>query len=172
MSGSSTKHTLRFPYSVNNKHHAIEQSTSVVRCLKCFETMIVLPNIENSLTASSDNICNARCKCSNVGVILDNQGTLRVYVQDIRTIHLGVAILNHNNEVINTEWGDYSETLNYIPYKDVKSNGILFNDVSAKGLKAFKKSTNKVTNKMSSLVQALDLGADTKGRDFFYKPKD
>jgi hypothetical protein len=95
-----------------------------------------------------------------------------VYVQDIRTIHLGVTILNNNNEVISTEWGGYSETLNYVPYKEVKSKGIVFSDVSTKGLKAFKKVTNKVTNKMSSLVQALDLGADTKGRDFFYKPKD
>lgn len=134
--------------------------------------MIVLPKGKNALTLSSDNICNAKCKCSNVGAILDTQGTLRVYVQDIRTIHLGVALLNKQYETINIEWTDYSEALNYIPYNDVKTKGITFTDVSTKGLKAFKKVTNKVTNKMSSLVQALDLGADTKGRDFFYKPKD
>lgn len=171
MSGVSINNPIRFPYSVNNKHHLIETSTSVVRCLKCFETMNVLPNVENSLTASSDNT-KYICKCSNVGAILDTQGTLRVYVQDIRTIHLGVAILNHNNETISIEWADYSETLNYVPYKDVKSKGITFSDISAKGLMAFKKSTKKVTNKMSSLVQALDLGADTKARDFFYKTKE
>lgn len=145
-------------YALNNKHQVVNTSTSAVRCLICSDTLIVRSN--------------ATCRCSNVGAILDNDNTLRVYVQDINTIHLGVAILNANGVHIKTHWADYSELIPKVPYSDVISKGILFNDnKSSKSGKSSKDTPKPSYNQMCSLIEALDLSNDTKGRAFFYDTK-
>jgi len=162
-------------FSINNKHTQIETSTSAGRCLKCFDAIIVLPEDKKPLTALSDSVNGTeppmlpygRCKCHNVGVMLDSQSTLRVYTNCLSTVHIGNAILNKSNQVVSMHWANYSETFIYTPYGTVKNTLPTFEDYS--------KVTKKVRTKklkVNDLVESLDLSEAAKGRTFFYKTKD
>lgn len=179
-------------YGVNNIHPFIERSTSAVRCLKCFSAVIVLPEDKNALTALSDNtesmgvsltassvrtggptggptgplLPYGTCKCSNVSCMFDEQSTLRVYVDDIRTVHIGYAVLGGNNEVIRTTFMDYSETFVYTDYYKVITKPVT---LTTKG-----ELTKKIARKpkVMDLTEALDLSAKAQGRIFFYDTKD
>lgn len=171
-------------YGVNNKHPLIDLSTSAVRCLKCFEAIIVLPEDKNALTALLDNSSELKvahsvrttpcmadykpygsCKCSNVACMLDEQSTLRVYVEDIRTVHIGYAVFGKSTELLGTYYKEYSETLNYVDYTVVKNTLSTFVPIVPKKVK-------KTKPKILTLVEALDLGAQGVARTFFYDTKD
>lgn len=171
-------------YGVNNKHPLIDLSTSAVRCLKCFEAIIVLPEDKNALTAPIDNSSELNtahsvrttsgmgdykpygsCKCSNVACMLDEQSTLRVYVQDIRTVHIGYAVFGKSTELIGTYFKDYSETLNYVDYSQVKGTLSTF-------VPKVHKEAKKAKPKILTLTEALDLGSQGVARTFFYDTKD
>lgn len=173
-------------FSVNNRHPLIDLSTSAVRCLKCYEAIVVLPDDKNSLTELSASNYNdfhivssvhtsnhkgshknhGKCKCGNLACMLDTQSTLRVYVADIRTVHLGYAILNKQGDVLRTVFQEYSESLVYVPYKDLKDLPLLCTS------KQPSKVLTKKPTKVLSLVDALDLSAQGVSRTFFYDTKD
>lgn len=171
-------------YGVNNKHPLIDLSTSAVRCLKCFEAIIVLPEDKNALTAFSDSSSElyvapsvrtaptmvdytpyGSCKCSNVACMLDEQSTLRVYVEDIRTVHIGYAVFSKSTELLGTYFKEYSETLSYTDYASVKVTLSTF-------VPRVTKEAKKTKPKILTLTEALDLGAQGVSRTFFYDTKD
>lgn len=174
--------TFKQLHGVNNLHPFIERSTSAVRCLKCFSAIIVLPEAKNALTAVSDSLLvgdlttpsvrtesllpYGTCKCYNVSCMLDEQSTLRVYVDDIRTVHIGYAVLGNTNEVLRTSFLDYSETFVYTDYTQVSREPLT---LTTKG-----ELTKKVAKKpkVMDLTEALDLSARAQGRIFFYDTKD
>lgn len=160
-------------FSINNKHPLIETSTSAVRCLKCYSAIIVLPEDNKPLEELSEHITYVQgdykpygtCTCSNVGCILDSQSTLRVYVQDIRTIHIGNALFS-KGRVVSMHWADYSENFTYTNYP-LKSVEASFCESNKKIPKETKKKL-----KVNDLVESLDLSAKAQGRVFFYSTKE
>lgn len=106
------------------------------------------------------------CKCNNVSCMLDEQSTLRVYVDDIRTVHIGYAVLGSNNEILHTSFLDYSETFVYTDYHWVSTTPTT---LTTKG-ELTKKLAKKP--KVMDLTEALDLSAKAQGRIFFYDTKD
>lgn len=162
-------------FSVNNKHPLIKTSTSAVRCLKCFEAIVVLPEDKNVLTAlwhttsvqSNAYLPYGTCKCNNCGIMLDSQGTLRVYVDDINSVHIGNALLNKSNEVVAYHWTMYSETFIYNEYYSLLNSEV---QLQPSGKKKTQENIKKP--KVNSLVQSLDLSAKAKGRTFFYSTKE
>ena len=171
-------------YGVNNRYPQIETSTSAVRCLKCYEAIIVSPLDKNALTPLSDNIEPKRkvypnydlCKCGNVGAILDAQSTLRVYTEDIRTVHLGSAITNAMGDVLKYYWAPYSENHVYTDYASVKDSGVTFvpkaTDKTTFGNKKLMVTKKEKKQKINDLVESLDLSAKATGRLFFYDTKE
>lgn len=159
-------------FSINNKYpgmvgNTIHSSTAVVRCLKCYNTVIVYPDTMTSSVRTTDFKPYGRCKCHNVGCILDSQSTLRVYVEDLGSIHIGSAFLNSSNEVVKYYWGGWSEEHIITPYYEVKNSGITF----VPKVKSWdtKPKTKKVH--VNSLTESLDLSAGAQGRLFYYKTK-
>lgn len=180
-------------HGVNNLNPSIEQSTSAVRCLKCFSAIIVSPEGKNALTASSDSLLAdsvgslgvplaassvrtsvptsnllpyGTCKCLNVSCMLDEQSTLRVYVDDIRTVHIGYAVLGNNDEILRTSFLGYSETFVYTDYTKVANEPLTLVTKGAWAKKVAK------PPKVMDLTEALDLSTKAQGRVFFYDTKD
>lgn len=165
-------------FSINNKHSIIKASTSAVRCLKCFRAILVLPEDKNALTALSDKIMYKdmsnsairpynECQCGNVGAMLDEQSTLRVYVEDIRTVHIGTALFSPKGDLVKIQYADYSETFTYVDSMHLKDTSLSF--VPKVKADAFKRKHKKA--RMNDLVESLDLGTEAKGRSFVYVTK-
>lgn len=152
-------------HSINNKHPGlIGNTTSAVRCLKCLNVVVVSPCVRTEYINQYGH-----CKCTNVGILLDDQSTLRVYVEDLNSIHIGSAILNSSNDIVDYFWGDYSEEHILAPYFPIKNTGVTF----APSVRTEKpKVTKKSTPYVNTLTESLDLGSKAQGRLFYYNPKD
>lgn len=83
-----------------------------LKCLYCFD----------------DLYTDRTCKCSSCGVLYDDEGTLNIYVEDIKTVHICTYHFNLSGALVYTELGDRSTSFLYCDYSSIKNTELTFVD--------------------------------------------
>lgn len=108
-------------FSINQHHPASVHSTLGAKCLICLTDVYSYQNVELPYSPSYPNATAKTCKCSNVGLTLDDDSTVTFYVDDLNTIHMGYYFFNKDNSLLNTEWLAMSSGHLCMDYTDVSN---------------------------------------------------
>ena len=114
----------------------------------------ILPVCLICMTTTFDR---STCSCGNVGCIKDIDGTLNIYVEDIRTCRLADVILDGNGVERYRDLKTAFELQPFIDYREVKSSVLNFKDYVPRNNYVRKSKKRKIDK---ALVKYLDRHED------------
>lgn len=103
-------------YSLNTSH---PNGLAILgaKCLHCYTDVYYKEGVPLQWYQTEFLNSTARqCKCKRTCCILDEDGTFRLYVDDMQKVHLGYFTFNHSNELLNIEWLNVSGSFLYVDY--------------------------------------------------------
>jgi len=105
---------------------------------------------------SSNPSRGAVCRCTNVGILIDDESTLHIYVEDVLSVRLCTYTFNSTNKLVLQELGACSESLIFTDYSNIRNTTLTY---KAKKIPKLKKT--RYQDYDESLVRALDKHKDT-----------
>ena len=162
-------------FSFDTSHPTYKHCTIGAKCLKCFTDAFYYKGHPLEYWQRPYNNPTARtCKCNAIGIAVDDEGTFYIYVDDIRTVHLGHFIFDKDGKFITTEWWNISGSFYYTPlnfkhepiqYKDITSNTSDSEPDNTTKKRKYTKNTHMLTD---PLYKALKCHEDCQSRMHFY----
>lgn len=160
-------------YSFNTKHPVYVHSTLGCKCLRCFTDVYYYEPLKDKYEPFQEKYTNptARtCRCKDVGIAVDTDGTLTVFVEDIRAVHLGSFIFDKDSNYVRTEWlnvmGSFYYTEYNLPPIEYRNKPIKTDKPKKERPKTYKK-YNKFGHNIG-MLEALTKHNNTESRSYFY----